>query len=282
MRRLIFTVAMTCISRILIFRDRLLDRLAKVSGENTSDYPAIRHCIPSGNNMLDAVLVRPEKRPVTAVVLICHGIGETVGHWHAVQVLLAQNGVASLVFDYSGYGRSTGLIEADQCESDAIAAFVFLRQQMPSEPVSLLGFSLGSGIAAAITPRVMPHRLILCAAFTSARNAVCNIGILKPFAFLMPAIWNTEVALQTCPVPVLIMHGENDRLFPPRMARGLASACRSYCELIIVPAVSHNDPIYRPQRSYWLVILARLQADGSGQPASSADCISLGRQVEGG
>jgi alpha-beta hydrolase superfamily lysophospholipase len=274
MRDLIFTAAMTCISRSLIFRDRLFDRLAKVSREDTSDYLAIRHRISSGNTTLDAVLVSPEKRPATAAVLICHGIGETVEHWYAVQVLLAQNGVASLVFDYSGYGRSTGSIDADQCERDALAAFAFLKQQVPSEPVSLLGFSLGSGIAAAITPKVMPHRLVLCASFTSLRNAVRTIGILQPVAFLMPAIWNTETALQSCPVPVLILHGEKDQLFPPRMARELSNACRSYCELIVVPAVSHNDPIYSPQRSYWLVILARLQANGSGQPASSADCIS--------
>lgn len=281
MRHLIFTVAMTCISRILIFRDRLFARLAKVSDENASDYPAIRHRISSGKNVLDAALVRPGKRPLTAAVLICHGIGETVEHWHAVQVLLAENGVASLVFDYSGYGRSTGSIEADQCESDAIAAYIFLKQQMPSEPVSLLGFSLGSGIAAGIAPRVLPHRLILCASFTSLRNAVDCIGMLKPLAFLMPAIWNTEEALRTCPVPVLIVHGKNDRLFPPRMARELASACRSSCELIVVPALSHNDPIYRPQMSYWSAIVARLQANGSNQIAPLADCMSLDREVEG-
>jgi pimeloyl-ACP methyl ester carboxylesterase len=265
MRQLIFTAAMTCASRILIFRDRLFDRLPKVSDENISGCSAIRHSIPSGNNTLDAVLVRPVERPVKAAVLICHGIGETVEHWHAVQLLLAENAVASLVFDYSGYGRSTGWIDADQCESDAMAAFAFLRQLMPSEPISLLGFSLGSGIAAAITPRVAPHRLVLCASYTSLRNAVRGIGILKPFAFLLPAIWNTGEALRTCTVPVLIVHGENDELLPSRMARELAAACRSSCELIIVPSLSHNGPIYQPQLSYWSMVLAHLQAGSSAQ-----------------
>jgi hypothetical protein len=77
---------------------------------------------------------------VRAVVLVCHGIGETVGHWVPVQELLAANGAASLVFDYSGYGRSTGRIEAAQCERDAIAAFEFLEKLAPGAPIAVLGF----------------------------------------------------------------------------------------------------------------------------------------------
>ena len=258
MQRLIFTATMTCISRVLILRERILGRVQNASKDSLSRCVTARYRIPSGSNMLDALLVEPAEGPVKAVVLICHGIGETVEHWYGVQQLLAENAVASLVFDYSGYGRSTGWIDAGQCESDTTAAFEFLKQQMPAEPISLLGFSLGSGIAAAIAARVTPHRLVLCASFTSFRGAVCSIGMLKHIAFLAPAIWDTKEALSTCMVPVLIMHGEKDELFHPRMARELAAACSSSCEVIIAPAVTHNAPIYQPQLSYWSAILARL------------------------
>ena len=88
-----------------------------------------------------------------------------------VQELLAAHGAASLVFDYSGYGRSTGRIEAAQCEQDAIAAFEFLEGLAPGAPIAVLGFSLGSGIAAAVMRRVRASRLVLCAGFTSFRAA---------------------------------------------------------------------------------------------------------------
>ena len=69
-----------------------------------------------------------------AALLICHGIGEIVEYWFPVQQLLAANGVASLVFDYSGYGRSSGSIDWSQCELDAIDAFEYLKSIAPSTP----------------------------------------------------------------------------------------------------------------------------------------------------
>lgn len=193
-----------------------------------------------------------------ATVLICHGIGETVEHWRAAQRLLAEHGVASLVFNYSGYGRSTGRVDADQCELDAIVAFRFLEQLLPSQPPSLLGFSLGSGIATAIVTRVAAHRLVLCAAFTSLRKAACSIGVPYVVAKLLPSIWNTEDTLGTCTTPVVIVHGEKDRLFPARMAQALARACGGPCELVLVPELSHNTPIYQPELSYWSLVIARI------------------------
>jgi alpha-beta hydrolase superfamily lysophospholipase len=193
-----------------------------------------------------------------AGVLICHGIGETVRHWEAAQRLLATEGVASLVFNYPGYGRSTGRIHAAQFERDAITAFRTLEELLPSTPLSLLGFSLGSGIATAIVTKVNANRLILCAAFTSFREAARRI-LPRPLAHLLPDLWNTLDALHTCTVPVLIVHGKADRLFPEQMGCGLAGACAATHELVLVPELAHNDPIYRPQSSYWNLIATRLR-----------------------
>lgn len=257
MQRLVFTVAIGCASRTLMLRDRLL-RVPKKMTEADAGTTLTRHRIPSGDNLLDAALVEPTGRPVRAAVLICHGIGETVEHWRAAQGLLAEHGVASLVFNYSGYGRSTGRIDAKQCERDAVAAFRFLRQRLPSHPVSLLGFSLGSGIATAVVTEVVAHHLVLCAAFTSLRHAAGRLGVPSVATRLLPNLWNTQAALETCSTPVVIVHGERDRLFPVTMAQELARACGGPCELVVVPKLSHNAPIYQPQVAYWALIADRL------------------------
>jgi len=244
-----FTVAVTCASRFVALTDRILGRIGHTHCDDLSS--TSRHAIPSGSNLLDAAYVEPAAAPPRAVVLICHGIAETVDRWLPVQQLLASHGVASLVFDYSGFGKSTGHVDWRQCEIDAISAFCALQQLAPAQPIALLGFSLGSGIAAAVVNQVDAHRLILCAAFTSFRAAARTIGLPALLNSWAPPIWSAEQSLQDCRVPVLVVHGEKDRLFPVQMARDLASLCGSKAELVILPNVTHTEPFYRPRLSYW-------------------------------
>src|ERR1700678_4158971 len=96
MRRIIFNVSITCISRVLVTRDLLLGRIGPfrighlLSGPfrsardrlGSSAEAAVTRCaIPTGKSVLDAFFVTPVERPVQSVVLICHGIGEIVEHW---------------------------------------------------------------------------------------------------------------------------------------------------------------------------------------------------------
>jgi alpha-beta hydrolase superfamily lysophospholipase len=246
-----FTAVVTVASRTLILRDRLLGRVKKATLEDSRCLEISKLSIPSGIQLLDAVFAKPANEPARAALLLCHGIWETVEHWRGVQTSLAAQGVASLVFDYAGFGRSTGTIRWMQCEKDAIAAFEVLNALLPNSPVSVLGFSLGSGIAAAILDSISPQKLILCSSFPSFEAASRCVRPAGALTGLVPAIWNTEDSLPRRSLPILILHSENDRLFPTQMALNLASSCRGRAKLVIVPNQQHNDPFYRPQRRYW-------------------------------
>ena len=161
----------------------------------------------------------------------------------------------------TGYGRSTGRVGWKQCEEDAIEAFSALKVLLPDTPTSILGFSLGSGIAAAVLDRVLPQKLILCSSFTSFQAAACCAGLPRALSFLVPPIWDTEESLRRCSVPVLVLHCENDRLFPTQMASNLASNCKVRASLVIVPNQRHNDPFYRPHRQYWDHVVSILVSD---------------------
>jgi alpha-beta hydrolase superfamily lysophospholipase len=253
--RLSFTVVLTATSRLLILRDHLLGRIPESTGPgrqgSTPEFTVSAHSIPSGNSLLDAVFVEPAAVPARASVVLCHGIGETIDTWFPVQKLLAKNGVASLLFDYSGYGRSTGTADWDQYEEDAVSAFRCMQRLTPTLPCSILGFSLGSGIAAAVIHRIPAHRLILCAAFTSFRDAARRVGIPKGLSPLVPPIWNAIESLPQCGLPVLVVHGDKDRLFPIGMARELVACCGANAQLIVAPNMSHNQPFRRLEISYW-------------------------------
>ncbi len=208
--------------------------------------------------MLDAVYVEPAAHPAQASVLICHGIGEVVTQWFPIQRFFADAGIASLVFDYSGYGRSTGRPAWTQFEQDGISAFQLLKRHAPSSPIGLLGFSLGTGVVPAIVNRVEADRLVLCAGYSSFRAAARAVGIPAFLSPLVPPIWDAAASLPNCKLPVLVVHSTADGLFPAQMARDIVSSCGGTAELLLVHGIGHNEPFYKPDLSYWGPIISWL------------------------
>jgi len=257
-QKIAFTTALTIASRLVQLRDRLLSRGAR-SRPVCPSIRQTRHTVRSGQNVLDAAYVEPADAPPAAALLFCHGIGEIVSQWFPIQRIFAEGRIASLVFDYSGYGRSTGHPDFLQLEQDAISSFQLLQRLAPGTPISLLGFSLGSGIAPAILNRVSPDRLILCAPYTSFRSAA-RAAWFPPFlSFLVPPIWSAREALCNCTLPILIVQGDRDRLFQLQMAHDLLACTGGRADLLILPARSHNAPFYNPQPEYWNPIISWLQ-----------------------
>lgn len=251
LQRALLKVAVTGTGWVCVARDRMLGRIPWDAVEDAADSCLERLAVENGVRRLDAILALPRNRPALASVLICHGIGETVEHWRRVQQLLAGSGVASLVFDYTGYGRSAGWFSAEQAERDAVAAFEFLAERTAPLPVAVLGLSLGTGVAGAILGRVAADRLVLCAAFTSIRSAAPRVWIPRVFSFAVQPVWDTKAALGRNTVPVLLVHGVKDGLFPVSMAEELATGCAGPHRLIVHPDVTHNEPFRAPREAYW-------------------------------
>src|ERR1700735_1036845 len=149
MRDEVLSFLLTVISRMLVRRDRQSGVIERVL--NSFPFDKERIVIPSGDRRLSAVYVSAGDD--TPAILICHGIGELVEYWGQVQRALREMGISSLVFNYSGYGTSSGRISAARCEEDAIAAYSALVDHgHPS--IVLLGFSLGSGVSCAAASHI--------------------------------------------------------------------------------------------------------------------------------
>jgi alpha-beta hydrolase superfamily lysophospholipase len=228
---------------------------ATLQAEIRSGRPLVIPCL---NRSLEAVFATPTAP--TAAILIFHGIGERLSYWHAAQHLLSESGIASLVFHYSGYGRSTGATTPQNLHQDAHAAYATLLSLLSeTTPIYLLGYSLDTGVATEVTPHLVPPPagLILCQSFTSLRDAAAAIApaILSP---LLPDIWRTHRSIADVGVPLLIVHGDADELFPVAMAQQIASAAsRSQhpVSLIHPSGFTHNQAYLRPTLAYWQPII---------------------------
>ncbi|HEY4355487.1 MAG TPA: alpha/beta fold hydrolase [Acidobacteriaceae bacterium] len=252
-----FAVALGAASHAVMLRDSLL----RVTRGMRRHSLAEAITFASGDRELAAAFVPGE--PGVPMLLVCHGIGEKLENWTAVQALLRESGVGSMIFNYSGYGRSTGRIRAEHCDADFVAAYAELRRRVGDElPVFVLGYSMGSGVATQGVPALEPPvaGLFLCEAFDSFHEAACVVGLPRWLLRKVPAVWDTAGSISQLRMPVWVLHSTGDKLFPLTMPRKIVAASHGAAELIVVEGLRHNEPILKAVQRYWEPVLEPILA----------------------
>ena len=213
----------------------------------------------------------PHTNSHIASVLLFHGIGDRNHYWRRAQQVMADAGISSLVFDFPGYGESDVPSTRDNMEDIARTAYLWLRSRMPNEtPVFLLGFSLGSGLAAEVAQTLdpLPNGVILSEAFSSLQDAAKRAARPLPvLGYLLPDVWKTRENVAGMTMPLLIIHSDGDSLFPVSMAEELHTAARMdgvQAELRVLHGYKHDAPYRIVPQDYWAEILLFIQKT-SGQ-----------------
>lgn len=163
-------------------------------------------------------------------LLYCHGNKESIEpYWGRVEALW-QAGFDVLIFDYRGFGRSTGTSTEATMRADADAALAFLRTRgVADSTLTVHGFSLGGVCALHLASRrVTPRALILESIFTGAQGLVRSGAVLDiPGRFLMRDGFDNLAMIGQVTAPVLHLHGDADTFVPFRMGEELAGATRA-------------------------------------------------------
>jgi fermentation-respiration switch protein FrsA (DUF1100 family) len=175
-------------------------------------------------------------------LLLCHGNAGNVGDRALHAKLLAAAGFDVLVFDYRGYGRSTGRPHEQGTYRDACAARAALLRQpgVDGSRVVYMGESLGGAVALALALEHPPHALVLQSTFTGVRDMA---RLHYPFipAVLVPDAYPSLRLIPELHTPLLVIHGERDEIVPPSHARALFEAAPEPKRLHVFPGVGHND-----------------------------------------
>lgn len=147
------------------------------------------------------------------VMLVCHGNGGNISHRLQLTRLLLGADVAVLLFDYRGYGRSSGEPGEEGTYVDAQAAYQWLRQRgFVARDIIAFGESLGGAVAAELALRETLGGLVLQSTFTSIVDVGRELLWWLPVRWLSAIKYDTRAKLPRIKVPVLVMHSRGDSL----------------------------------------------------------------------
>lgn len=175
-------------------------------------------------------------------LLFCHGNAGNLSHrQESVAELQHALGVSVLIFDYPGYGRSEGEPSEAGCYAAGDAAFDWLAQQVPAERIILFGESLGGGIATDLAARRPHAALVLDKAFTSIPDMAQYQYPWLPTRWLVRHQYNNLEKIPRCTGPVIIGHGDSDKLIPLSQGQSLYAAAPEPKLLVLMKGAGHND-----------------------------------------
>jgi len=212
-----------------------------------------------------------------AVLLWCHGNAGNIIHRLENIAELYRRGVSVFIFDYRGYGQSQGRPSEPGLYQDAMAAYEVLTRQrhIPPERLVLFGRSLGAAVAAALATQRKAAGLILETPFPSVAAVVrAHYGPL-PLHWFLRARYNLLERLQDIRIPVLVLHGDRDRVVPLALGRQVYEAAHEPKAFYLIRGADHNDTYAVGGEPYFQRVLAFIHQ--VTQPISST---SSGLAVE--
>lgn len=157
------------------------------------------------------------------VLLFCHGNAGNISHRLESLEIFHALGLAVLIFDYRGYGASSGHPSEEGTYQDAEAAWQYLVQERHVSPAEIIifGRSLGGAVAARQAAKTSPRALILESSFTSVPDLAASLYPFFPVRLMSRFHYETKKELQRIHCPVLIVHSPQDEIIPFAHGRAL-------------------------------------------------------------
>lgn len=155
-------------------------------------------------------------------------------------------GLGMLLVEYRGYGGNPGTPSEQGLYADARAALGWLEGEGigPSQ-VALYGESLGTGIAVRLASGLGPghglRALVLEAPYTSIAAVAQEHYFYLPARWLVRDRYDSLDSIDSIDSPLLVVHGERDRVVPFALGRKLFAAAPEPKQALWVPDGHHND-----------------------------------------
>ncbi|MCD6588861.1 MAG: alpha/beta hydrolase [Candidatus Fermentibacteraceae bacterium] len=150
------------------------------------------------------------------------------------------NNQAVYIINYRGYGESDGSPTEKNLCSDAMA--IYDRVVLDHNNISVIGRSLGSGVAVYLATQRKVHRLVLVTPFNCLADIAQGIYPVFPMRLIMKDKYDSEQIASVITAQTLIIRAENDEVIPAESTDRLISVFnKNYLETAIIPEAGHNN-----------------------------------------
>lgn len=142
---------------------------------------------------------------------------------------------------YRGYGASEGTPSEPVLLDDALAVYDQVRARQPGAPITLIGRSLGSGVASYVASQRPVAKLVLVTPFDSMANVAQAHYWWLPVRWLAQDRYESFRHLAEYSGPVLVIRAGRDHVIPAANTDRLIAALAKPPKVVNLPDADHNS-----------------------------------------
>lgn len=174
------------------------------------------------------------------LIFYLHGNAGSLDGWGGVAETYTRIQYDVFLLDYRGYGKSEGHIESEeQLFMDVQAAYDQMLQVYSEDRITVIGYSIGSGVAAQVAAANSPRLVILQAPYYSLTDVMQHTVPFLP-TFLLKYKLETNQFVKACRMPIVLFHGDQDEVIPYSQSLKLKPLLKESDTLITLNGVGHN------------------------------------------
>lgn len=212
----------------------------------------VNFSLPSGQTINALHFTAKEAK---GLIYYHHGNAGNLQGWGRMASTFLNIGYDVLIYDYRGYGKSTGRIRQQQeLHSDAEFILESFLKEHNYDRVVYHGTSLGSGIAAKLAVSHPPAALILETPYYNFLELIHYHYPYLPAGILSKYTFRTDRFLKQLKCPILLIHGTDDKIVPYEASVKLAEIRKDIKLLTIRNGVHNNltdfETYHREVRSF--------------------------------
>jgi len=202
------------------------------------------------------------------VVVFSHGNAGNISGRIEIAGEIASHGAAVFLYDYRGYGKSSGSPSEQGIYKDGEAVVEYLRHRLeiPTDRMVFYGRSLGGAVAARQAAVFGGAGLVLDSAFINGKEVASDVYPFIP-GFLVTISFPVDEDLKSSATEhVMVMHAQNDRIIDFRHGRRLYEiASEDKRARFVELSGGHNTSFHESRSLYgdsWAGFLADIAVPG--------------------
>ena len=173
--------------------------------------------------------------------LIFYYGGNAVDVTHSIVDYSFINERAVIYFNYRGYGKSSGTSSQESIFIDADFIFNKFKSKYNPPHITLLGRSLGAGVACYMGSKYDVSSIILLTPYDSILNIARDKYWFLPIKLILKHPFRSDIYAKKINAPILVMIANRDRVISNKRSLALLSFMKNQPVLVQFKHAHHNN-----------------------------------------